>query len=306
MEIINFDANERYLVGDLALAIGEFDGLHIAHQTLIQKMIEKANDLGLKKAILTFDPHPDFILRKKYYSGYLTPLNEKITMLEKMGVDLLIIVPFTKAFSLLKHYEFADLVLRKFSISHLVVGFDFHYGYKGLGNASMLAKLYPTTIIPQITKDGEKISSNVIREYLKNGQLEQANAMLGRCFNVIGKVEVGNQIGQKIGIRTANIFLKDEYQLLKKGVYAVYVDFNDQRWQGVCNIGNNPTLNYISRARLEVHILDFEKMIYNQILSVHFVKYLRGEKKFKNVQTLIEQIQKDIVATKKLLGEKRC
>ncbi|MGD9887210.1 MAG: bifunctional riboflavin kinase/FAD synthetase [Bacilli bacterium] len=306
MEIIYFDQNENYLLGNLALAIGEFDGLHIAHQHLIKKMMEKASDLGLKKAIITFDPHPDFILRKKSYSGYLTPLDEKIMILRNMGVDLLVIVPFSKPTSQLSHQEFEKQILGKFSISHLVVGYDFRYGYKGLGTASTLSELYPTTIIPKMMLHNQKIGSNIIRDYLQNGQVKNANAMLGRYFTIKGKVEVGNQIGQKIGIRTANITLKDEYQLLKKGVYAVFVDFNQKRWQGVCNIGNNPTLNFIKKPRLEVHILNFDDMIYDQLLSVCFVDFLRDEIKFDNVQDLIKQIHQDIKNAKKVLGEETC
>ncbi|MGD9605272.1 MAG: riboflavin biosynthesis protein RibF [Bacilli bacterium] len=303
--MIYFDEQENYLIGNLALAIGEFDGLHVAHQHLIKKMIEKADELNLKKTILTFDPHPDFILRNKSYSGYLTPLNEKITILRNMGVELLIIVPFTKSLSQLSHQAFEEKILQKFSISHLVVGFDFRYGYKGSGNATLLSEKYPTTIIPKMMLNEHKIGSNVIREYLQKGDLLNANAMLGRYFSIEGKVEAGNQIGQKIGIRTANMTLKEEYQMLKKGVYAVYVDFKNQRWVGVCNIGNNPTLNFTKKPRLEVHILDFEDMIYDEVLTVRFVSFLRDEIKFRNVQALITQIQEDIKNTRTLLGEKQ-
>ncbi|MDD3106789.1 MAG: bifunctional riboflavin kinase/FAD synthetase [Bacilli bacterium] len=306
MELIYFDYHEQYAAGSLVLAIGEFDGMHLAHKQLITRTIEISKDMNVKSAVLTFDPHPDFILRRKDYSGYLTPLSEKIKILQDLGIDILIIVPFTKPLSQLKHVAFEKQILQKFSILHLVVGFDFRYGHKGKGNVETLSHLFPITIIPKMEISKQKIGSNLIRDYLQSGELKKANEMLGRYFNIQGKVEVGNQVGQRIGIRTANITLKEEYQLLKKGVYAVFVYLNNIRYFGVCNIGNNPTLNYVKKTRLEVHILDFDAIIYNQIISVDFVAFLREEVKFASANELITQINDDIKQTKELLGEIPC
>jgi riboflavin kinase/FMN adenylyltransferase len=133
--------------------------------------------------------------------------------------------------------------------------------------------------------------------------MEEAAKMLGRYYNITGVVEKGNQVGQRLGFRTANITLSEEYQLLKKGVYGVYVTLNGKKYLGVCNIGNNPTLNFVKRPRLEVHILDFNSMIYDQVLSVDFVVFLREEIQFDSVEALVAQIRQDIENTIQLLGE---
>ncbi|HBP25843.1 MAG TPA: bifunctional riboflavin kinase/FMN adenylyltransferase [Acholeplasmatales bacterium] len=303
MEIIRFENNQTYALGALVVALGEFDGLHVAHQALIQKTIDLSKSIGAKSAVLTFDPHPDFILRRRSYLGYLTPLNVKIQILEELGVDYLIIVPFTLELSKQSPTEFENQILKQFEIVHLIVGFDFRYGFKGAGNAASLAKNYSITIIERINFENQKIGSNAVRDLLLEGRMEEATKMLGRYYNITGVVEKGNQVGRRIGFRTANITLSEEYQLLKKGVYGVYVTLNGKKYLGVCNIGNNPTLNYIKRPRLEVHILDFNSMIYDQVLSVDFVVYLREEIHFDTVEALITQIHQDIENTIQLLGE---
>lgn len=303
MEIIRFENYQTYALGSLVVALGEFDGLHVAHRALIQKTIDLSRSIGAKSAVLTFDPHPDFILKRRSYLGYLTPLNVKIQILEEMGVDYLIIVPFTLELSQLSPAEFENQILKRFEIVHLIVGFDFRYGFKGAGNAASLSKNYSITVIERINFEDQKIGSNAVRDLLLEGRMEEATKMLGRYYNITGVVEKGNQVGRRIGFRTANITLSEEYQLLKKGVYGVYVTLNGKKYLGVCNIGNNPTLNYIKRPRLEVHILDFNSTIYDQVLSVDFVVFLREEIHFDTVEALVAQIRQDIENTIQLLGE---
>jgi len=303
MEIIHFNNNQTYDLGSLVVALGEFDGLHVAHQALIQKTIDLSKSIGAKSAVLTFDPHPDFILKRRSYLGYLTPLNVKIQILEELGVDYLIIVPFTLELSQLSPAEFENQILRHLEIVHLIVGFDFRYGFKGAGNAASLARNYSLTVIERINFENQKIGSNAVRDLLLEGRMEEAAKMLGRYYNITGVVEKGNQVGQRLGFRTANITLSEEYQLLKKGVYGVYVTLNGKKYLGVCNIGNNPTLNFVKRPRLEVHILDFNSMIYDQVLSVDFVVFLREEIQFDSVEALVAQIRQDIENTIQLLGE---
>lgn len=303
MEIIHFSSDHTFDLGPLVVALGEFDGLHVAHQALIQKTIDLSKSIGAKSAVLTFDPHPDFILKRRSYLGYLTPLNVKIQILENLGVDYLIIVPFTLELSQLSPAEFENQILRHLEIVHLIVGFDFRYGFKGAGNAALLAKNYSLTVIERINFENQKVGSNAVRDLLLEGRMEEAAKMLGRYYNITGVVERGNQVGRRIGFRTANITLSEEYQLLKKGVYGVYVTLNGKKYLGVCNIGNNPTLNFVKRPRLEVHILDFNSMIYDQVLSVDFVVFLREEIQFDSVEALVAQIRHDIENTIQLLGE---
>jgi riboflavin kinase/FMN adenylyltransferase len=301
MELIRFEFGKKYNLGNLCVALGEFDGLHLAHQTLIKRAIKSAGEINAKSAVISFDPHPDFILKKRENQGYLTPLNTKIRTLKDLGVDYFILIPFTLSLSKLPYEEFESTVLDEFSIKKLIVGFDYRYGFKGSGNTETLKKKYNVEVIDKILFKDEKMGSNSIREFLLAGRMDDVASSLGRYYNITGLVVGGNQVGRTIGIRTANINIDIEYQVLRKGIYGVIVEIKDKKYLGVCNIGNNPTLNYVEIPRLEVHILDFDETIYNEIISVDFVVFLRDEIKYDNKDELIKQINLDIENTRKLV-----
>lgn len=304
MELINFRFEDRYDLGEIVIAMGEFDGLHIAHQILLKKTVALANKYHVKSAVITFDPHPDFVLKKRVNQGYLTPLNVKIKQIEELGIDYLIVINFTKEFSQITPKDFEANVLDKFQVKRIVVGFDFHYGGKGLGSVATLKEKYQVTMINRVDMLDQKIGSNMVRELLLEGRIKEANKMLGRYYNITGRVESGNKIGQKIGIRTANITLEEEYQLLRKGVYAVKVTLDEKKYIGVCNIGHNPSINYVEIPRLEVHILHFNEMIYDKIIAVDFIDFIRDEKKYDNLEDLIKQIHIDIKTAETIVGDK--
>lgn len=303
MELIHFEYHKNYNLGDLVIAMGEFDGLHLAHQELIKRAINHAKKINAKSAVFSFDPHPDFVLKKRSNQGYITPLNVKIKALESLGVDYFILIPFTLEFSKILPREFEERVLNKFTIKRIVVGFDYRYGYRGSGNTETLKKHFDVDVVQQIDFMNQKMGSNEIRELLLQGKMYEVSKMLGRYYNITGRVVSGNKVGRKMGIRTANVTLEEHYQILRKGVYAVYVTINNKKHFGVCNIGNNPTVNYVEIPRLEVHVLDFDEIIYNEIISVDFVEFLRDEIKFASVNELISQINEDIMKTREILEE---
>ncbi|MDD3171403.1 MAG: riboflavin biosynthesis protein RibF [Bacilli bacterium] len=294
MELIEFHQNEKFNIGKIVLALGIFDGLHLAHQLIIQKAVAEAQRLKIKSAVMTFDPHPDYVLKKRENRGYLTPLSEKKNFMEKMGVDYLIIVPFTTKISETTADDFENDILNRFDIVSIVIGYDYTYGYKGQGTALKLAHKFNTIIVDEQLLGDERYASDIIRKNLLEGNLQKVTEMLGRYYNISGKVARGNQIGRKIGFRTANIILGEEYQTLKIGVYGVIVTIDDKKYLGVCNIGHNPSVKYLDEPRLEVHVLDFVGDLYSKYISVDFVMFIRDEKKFATIDELVARIKVDV------------
>ncbi len=298
MELIRFKYKKQNL-GELIIILGQFDGLHLAHQELINKAIAEAKKDNIKTAVLSFHPHPDFVLKKRGYQGYITPFKTKLKNLEKLGVDYWVIIPFTKAFSTLLPEEFETRVLDAFQVKKIFVGFDYHYGFKGQGNTETLKKKYPVFVLDEIAYKDQKMGSQAVRNLLTEGAVEEVAKILGRPYQISGIVVPGSQIGRKLGVNTANINLEEEYQELRHGVYAVKVFVKDREFLGVCNIGHNPSINYTRQPRLEVHILDFEEDIYGENISISFLKFLRPEIKYQDLTMLQAQIEADIQLVRK-------
>ncbi|MGI6709888.1 MAG: bifunctional riboflavin kinase/FAD synthetase [Bacilli bacterium] len=304
MELIYVDYKGLKFDKKIVLAAGQFDGLHKAHIKLIKKTIEVAKKNNCSSALMTFDPHPDYFLNKRERLGYITPLDRKITLLESFGIDYLIIIKFDEHLANMNYIDFEEEILDKFNIIQIVAGFDFRYGYKGLGNTETLKEHYNVYVVDEIKYKGVKLGSDLIRNFLEKGDVKEVYKLLGRYYSIKGFVEKGNRIGQTLGVRTANITLKDDYYILKPGVYGVYIEIDKSEFAGVCNIGNNPTLNYSKRRKLEVHIFDFDQDIYNVEITVKFVYYLREEKKFDSKDELVFQVNKDIQDAKNKLVRK--
>lgn len=305
MELIKLSLSSKGLnyfdLGKLVLTIGEFDGIHQAHKKLIEKVIAKANEKNLKSAVITFFPHPAYVLGKRKDDGYITTFDQKVSILEKMNLDYLIVVEFSVELSRLVYQDFESHILDLFDIDTIICGFDFRYGFKGEGNYFTLKEKYNVEYFEKIELDDEKISSTIIREALKDGNMEKVKNYLGRNYSLKGKVVSGNQVGSKIGLATANLVFDNEFYNFLPGVYSTYVYVEGKKYLGVCNIGHNPSFNYVSDLSVEVHILDFDKVIYDQIIEIEFVHYLRGEKTFSSPEELMKQIEKDIKITKELL-----
>lgn len=293
MEVIRIGINDRLDIKGLVATLGQFDGIHIGHMKLINEVKKIAANEGLKTGLITFDPHPDFVLKKRANLGYLLPLSEKIKELNEFGFDYMIVIDFSVPMSEMLPEDFYNKYLA--NLAALVVGSDFRFGYRGMGNVETLKQLHKRVIAIEVVKLNDiKIGSNQVREFLINGEVDQIKALLNHYYSIVGKVIHGSKVGRTLGIRTANVELTEEYQLIKKGVYATIVHTSDGKYLGVCNIGNNPTINYVEKMRLEVHILDFNRELYSEEITIDFLERIRDELFFENVDDLIKQIKADI------------
>lgn len=279
-------------------AIGFFDGVHIGHQTVIQKAIKIAKEKKTLASVMFFDPHPSVVLQKdKKDVQYITPLKDKILEMENLGVDRLFIVRFDKALSQLLPGEFIEQFVLRLNIVHVVAGFDFTFGHKGAGNMNNISEFLPNdieySVVSKQVKENKKISSTRIRECLRDGNLGEAEQLLGRPYATVGEVIHGDKRGREIGFPTANIKLTDDYILPKLGIYAVEVMVLDQLYRGMASIGYNPTFTDDKLVRIEVNLFEFNEDIYGETITVYWKKYMRDEVKFTGVEALIEQLKED-------------
>ena len=280
------------------IAIGNFDGIHIGHKKVLKAAYKKAKKTKKKFGLLTFEPVPVMFFNKKIFNHRLDTLPQKISNLRKEKLDFVIIQKFNKKFSELSYKDFIFKILcQKIKCKHLYVSKNFKFGNKREGDVSKLKKFekklfYKTIITPPLTKKKKTISSTIIRKLLKSGEIKKANYLLNRKWEIIGKVIKGSQRGRKIGFPTCNILL-NKYIIPKFGVYAVNVKINKILKKGIANIGYRPTFNG-KKLLLEVNIFNFKRNLYNKNINVIFNKFIRPEKKFKNILQLKNQIKKDI------------
>ncbi|WP_414048009.1 bifunctional riboflavin kinase/FAD synthetase [Macrococcus equi] len=286
---------------EIALAVGFFDGLHLGHQAVINEMIKIADQKSLKKAVMTFDPHPSVVLNpEKKRTDYLTPLNEKKRLLEQMGIDYLFIVPFTSSFAKMEERDFIQDYFTNNKVKHVIAGFDFTYGKFGKGNMLKLDSDkvgFEVTAVSKQALNNEKISTTQIREDLHSGEIQHANAQLGRTYKITGLVVQGEKRGRTIGFPTANVMPNEEFVLPRLGVYAVTLkrESTGVSYHGVCNIGVKPTFHdpEKSQVSIEVNIFDFNESIYGERVEVSWYDFIRPEQKFDGIDALIHQINQD-------------
>ena len=289
-------------------AIGFFDGIHIGHQQVIKTAVLEAKRRNMESAVITFYPHPSVVLKKDAGKvQYITPLSEKEAILKDLYVDRLYIVTFNEELSHLLPEQFIDHFIAGLNIKHLVAGFDYTYGHKGKGNMDVIEEhakgRFTHTTIGKLVLDKEKVSSTRIRECLKEGNIEQANLLLGRPLSLTGTVEKGYQRGRTIGYPTANINVSDETLVPSLGIYAVKVYHQNRQYKGMASIGVNPTFREKhEKPSIEVNILDFDQDIYGEQLEVEFIRFVRPELKFENAEALIKQIEDDEVNIRKWFG----
>jgi riboflavin kinase / FMN adenylyltransferase len=280
------------------LTIGNYDGLHLGHRRIMERIQEKARDLNGTSMLMTFHPHPLTILRPDKCIGLITPLHVKKRLIEEAGIDVLIIIPFTDEFRRLTAEAFVDkLLVQKLGIKGLIVGYDFKFGKEGKGNVEYLASLsteyrFFFEIQGAITLDGEKVGSNRIRKMIREGDVGKAALHLGRPYMVEGTVAKGDGRGRTIGFPTIN--LKTEFPLIPKGgVYITHVNVEGKRYPAVTNIGYNPTFNGQSLT-IEAYILDFSGNLYGQDISLYFLQRVRDEVRCNSVDELKERIWNDV------------
>jgi riboflavin kinase/FMN adenylyltransferase len=293
------------------ITIGNFDGVHIGHQALFHEVIEKAEAIDGTSVAMTFEPHPIRVLKQNNHPPLITLYEQKAELIERTGIDVLICIPFTLEFAALSAEQFIkDLLVQKIGMQAIVVGKDYSFGKNREGNIEMLRSYAPRygfeVIVAGWVKSArameDRISSTRIRELISDGLMEQAEKMLGRSYQIRGRVVTGRDRGGKLlGIPTANINLSDEL-CPKTGIYAVTVEFNGQKYKGVANIGYSPTFND-RQFTVEVHILDFNDNIYGKKIRVNFIKRIRDEKKFSSISELIDQIKLDIAAGREIFSK---
>ncbi len=299
----NFNINSKHK--NSIILIGNFDGLHLGHQKLFALAKKYKKKYSLKIGVLTFEPMPKMFFNRYIKNFRISNKYQKINLLNNLNVDFVIIKKFSRAFSKTKSTDFiAKILVKKLKAKFIFVSNNFKFGNKREGNVNQLInseKKYNFKIIkPKPLKNKKKIvSSSLIRNYLQIGKLEIVNKLLNRKWSIEGKVQKGRQIGKKIGFPTANIDIKN-YVLACPGVYAVRAKVfkSKKNIKGIANLGYRPTFEG-KKILLEVHLFNFSGNLYNKHLTVEFLRFIRKEKKFKNVSFLKKQIIKDIKMAKK-------
>jgi riboflavin kinase/FMN adenylyltransferase len=299
---INIKKNHKNSI----ILIGNFDGLHSGHQKLFSFASRYKKKYRIKIGVFTFEPMPKMFFNKDLKNFRISNKKQKISLLGKFGVDFIVIKKFNRSFSKTKSINFIkDILNKKLKAKFIFVSNNFRFGKNREGNVKQLLenqKIYNYTIVkPQPLRLRKKvISSTLIRKFLQNGKLEKANSLLKRNWSIVGKVQKGRQLGKKFGFPTANIDIND-YVIAKPGVYAVKakIQNNNKYIKGIANLGYRPTFKQ-NKILLEVHLFNFSGNLYNKYLTVEFMKFIRKEKKFKNIDQLKKQVKIDLLKAKKI------
>ena len=288
------------------ILIGNFDGLHLGHQRLFKEAKKYKKKYNSKIGVVTFDPIPKMFFNKKIKNYRISNFNQKVSYLNKFGVDFLINKTFNKKFSKIKSKDFIKkIIFKKLNAKYIFVSNNFRFGYKREGDVNLL-KNYQSIfgyklIKPAPLKKNKKIiSSTYIRKLLEDGNLNEANKYLTRNWTIEGVVEKGRMMGKKIGFPTCNINIGN-YLIAKPGVYAVrtLINKNKKAYKGIANLGYRPTFKQ-KKILLEVNLFNFSGNLYNKKLSVEFLRFIRGEKKFNGIEQLRNQIKRDILKAKNI------
>lgn len=286
------------------VTLGNFDGVHMGHQKIFERVKEEAARINGEAIVITFEPHPLKILSPEHCPPLLTPFRKKMILIEKSGIERVLCIEFSLAFSEISPLEFIkNILVEKVRVRKVVIGYNYRFGKKQSGDAQTLKEAgklfnFEVEVMEPLRIDQTIVSSSKIRELIKDGRVEEASKLLGREYPVIGMVVKGSRRGETLGFPTANLEISDELYP-KKGVYAVEVVWNQQVFNGLANIGFNPTFlparpEEKAHLSLEVYILNFNQMIYGDEIQVNFKKRIRDEVCFDSPSRLIDQIQKDI------------
>lgn len=302
---------ESSFIDHSVTTIGMFDGVHLGHAKVLNECVKIAKKKGISSIVISFSNHPSSYFNQKFdtKNSLLSPDKEKIASIEKLGIDYLFMIPFDHYIAHLPAESFIeDILIAKFGISDLVLGYDNHFGFQRKGSVDFVNKNYSAKIqaysIEVAKLEDEIISSSQIKDYLTQGNIRKANTMLGRSYSLNGTVVHGNHKGRELGFPTANIKLNDTDKLIPSvGVYISTLKVNDTLFSGLTNIGKRPTLTQDSFISVETHLLDFQGDIYDKSVELYIHDKIRDEKKFNSLQELIEQISLDIQFAKSQLAK---
>ena len=305
MEIIR-DLTSVHVTRPTVLTIGSFDGIHRGHQYLISRVINRAKETGAASALVTLHPHPKVVLRPESPLQYLSTIEERLDLLTPLGLDYAVVFPFSLELSQIRARDFVQLLLDHLNMKEIFCGADFALGYKREGNVEFLRALgqekgFSVTVVEPQKFDGEIMSSTHIRQSIAEGDLESATRSLGRYPSLRGRVIKGDQRGRQLGFPTANLAVAERRLVPADGIYAVRAKIGEQWFGGAASIGIRPTFGGGHRT-VEVYVLDFDGDLYDQVIEVQFIKRLRPEMKFDNVQALIAQMQQDVAQARRVLA----
>jgi riboflavin kinase/FMN adenylyltransferase len=302
--IYDLDLLEKPLTNPV-LTIGNFDGVHKGHLALFEKVKERAKAIDGQSALMTFEPHPLRVMKPGNGPPLITPTRQKLNLINHTGIEVIFCIPFTKAFSRISATDFVrGILVGKIGVKEIVVGYDYSFGHRREGNIELLRKMgkdigFEVHVVEPVRINGTLVSSTSIRNLVREGQLSEAKRLLGRDYQICGTVVKGMDRGARLlGFPTANLELIDELTP-KKGVYAVTVIVEDSLYQGVTNIGYNPTFGD-GALSVETHLLDFSGDLRGKTIKVNFIQRLRDEKTYDSVKALADQIAKDVLEAREL------
>ncbi len=289
------------------VTIGTFDGVHVGHQKIINRLVHIAETNKLQALVLTFFPHPRMVVQKDSSIKLINTIDEKAAQLQQLGVDHLVLKEFTKTFSRLSALEYVrDVLVNKLKVKHIIVGYDHHFGRNRTATIEDLIEFgkfygFEVTQIDAQEVGDVAVSSTKIRAALREGNMRVANDFLGYNFMLTGTVVKGKGLGANLSFPTANIFIEEPYKLIpKQGVYLVQSKIENQLVYGMMNIGKNPTVSQDNKTHIEVHFFNLDANLYTKTLKIELLEHLRSEIKFPNIEALKVQLEKD-----KALAQKR-
>ena len=289
------------------IGLGNFDGIHLAHKELINTLVSECKKRNLQSMIYTFKEHPTNVLTSKRIK-IISTMEKKTAILEEMNVDVLTLCLFNQAFADIEAIDFVkNILVKRYKVKLVIVGFNYNFGYKGLGDVDLLKKMgdeygFEVIALDPIYFNEEIISSSNIREKIKNGDMIGTKNLLGKYYSMNGRVEYGNRIGTVMGFPTANIIPLRDYALPKYGVYYTNTVVDGKRFESITNLGFNPTVSNGGKVTIETHIFDFSDWLYGKEIEVIFKQFIRNEQKFNNFKQLKEQVLYDVLVVKKIYG----
>ena len=294
---------------NIGMGLGNFDGLHIGHMSLVSALIAECEKRGIKSMIYTFKEHSANVLGNKKKIPQIITVEKKIQLLSRTKLDYIYLENFTYEYAGLSCENFVkNILVDKFNVKFVVVGFNYTFGKMGAGTAEELKLFgekygFDVFVIPPIRIGRETVSSTLVRKYVKNGLMDKARICLGRYYSIYGTVKMGRQIGSTIGFPTANIIPEDYLVMPKSGVYVTCTVLDGELYNSITNIGKNPTFGELKNISCETHIFSREGNLYGKRIEVFFMAKLRGERKFDSKEELCSQINSDIIAAREFFND---
>ncbi|MEO8209186.1 MAG: bifunctional riboflavin kinase/FAD synthetase [bacterium] len=311
MQIIK-DINDFEYDKKSVVTVGTFDGIHLGHLEIIEKLNSIKKEKSLRSVVVTFEPHPQIVLRNKAKDiKILTTLDDKLYIFKSLSIDIVYVINFTKEFANTTAEDFyKNYLIDKIGLNDLVLGYDHMFGKNREGNLDTLKILsqnydFKVDKVDEFKINGEHISSTVIRKLLaEEGNVDKVRRILGRYYSIEGKVVEGKKLGKDLGYPTANIEVSSGLKLIPKiGIYAVSIEIDGKLYSGMMSIGKNPTVSFDDSIKVEVNIFDFDENIYGKIIKVNFINYIRDEKKFDSLEELKKQMSLDKEVSLKQITE---